>query len=100
MDEGIFKFEKGEVLRDRLTGYEGVVVARTDYITGCARYSLQPRILAKDTGRPQDWTTFDEGMLERVPNSERFNPKEETSKKPVPPGGPKDVCAKPKICNR
>jgi len=37
-----FKFGLGWVLRDEVTGFEGVVVYRCDNITGCNQYGLSP----------------------------------------------------------
>ncbi len=62
-----FKYDLGEVLKDRITGFEGVAVARTQYMTGCNRYSLQSQEL-KD-GKPREWEAFDEDML--VPSGEK-----------------------------
>ena len=42
-----FKFKKGEVLKDKITGFSGVVMARCDYITGCIHYGLLSRDLDK-----------------------------------------------------
>lgn len=54
----------GDVARDTITGFEGVVVCRYQWLHGCVRFSLQPREL-KD-GKPVDPMTFDEPQLERV----------------------------------
>lgn len=58
-----FKFNLSDKVKDRITGFKGVVVARTEYMTGCRRYSLQDPKLSKD-GKPQDWQAFDEDSLE------------------------------------
>jgi hypothetical protein len=34
-------FELGDKVRDRVTGYAGVVTARIEYISGCVHVSLQ-----------------------------------------------------------
>lgn len=31
----------GQVVRDRITGYSGVVIGRTDWLYGCVRYGVQ-----------------------------------------------------------
>ena len=48
-----------------LTGFVGVAVAHTAYITGCNRTYLQPRVKEDDDGtfRAGDW--FDDHCLER-----------------------------------
>jgi hypothetical protein len=57
-----YKFELGEVLRDKVTGFEGVCVGRSNHISGCDTFGVQPQTL-KD-GAPQDARWFDEPRLE------------------------------------
>ena len=54
----------GDKARDTVTGFEGICVARTDWISGCARLTLQPPT-SKD-GKIPDAQTFDEPMLALV----------------------------------
>ncbi|KKK63622.1 hypothetical protein LCGC14_2992430 [marine sediment metagenome] len=56
-----FKFELGTTLRDKVTGFEGVVMVRAEYFTGCVHYGLQTREL-KD-GRITDWEWIDGSRL-------------------------------------
>jgi len=56
--------ELGDVARDMITGFEGVVVADTKWLHGCRRLTLQPQHL-KD-GTPIGPESFDEPQLERV----------------------------------
>jgi hypothetical protein len=65
-----FKFELGEVLKDVVTGFEGVVMARTQYYTDCDHYGLLSQKLDKES-KPQDYVWFDETRLQK------------TNKKPV-----------------
>lgn len=58
------KFELGEVLRDKITGFEGVAMVRSEYFTDCTHYGLCSQKL-KD-GKPIDWEYFDETRLVRV----------------------------------
>ena len=60
----MFKFKQGETVRDLVTGFKGIVVARTDYISGCNRYQLQPKVGAD--GKFPDSVTIDEPALERA----------------------------------
>ena len=39
-----FKFQKGDQLKDLITGFEGICTGRADYITGCNQYSLTTKI--------------------------------------------------------
>lgn len=57
-----FKFELGVEAKDLVTGFQGIIVARTQYLTGCNRYGIQSQKLGKD-GKPGDWQHFDEMML-------------------------------------
>jgi hypothetical protein len=54
----------GDVARDLITGFEGVVIAKCNWLHGCTRYTLQPRDL-KD-GMPVQSSTFDEPQLTLV----------------------------------
>lgn len=49
--------ELGDIAKDDLTGFEGVVVSRTFWLTNCDRLSLQPKAL-KD-GEPAKAQSFD-----------------------------------------
>lgn len=55
------KLELGCVAKDRFTDFQGIVMAHTNYLYGCARYGILPEGL-KD-GKPQDWVWFDEPQL-------------------------------------
>lgn len=37
------RVELGDLARDRITGFEGIVTAQTRYIDNCDRFTLQPR---------------------------------------------------------
>lgn len=54
----------GDLCRDRVSGFEGIVVVRSDYISGCSRIGLQPKIGAD--GKLPDALHFDEPMCEVV----------------------------------
>lgn len=56
--------ELGGVMRDRITGFRGTVIGRTEWLTGCATVALQPRV-DKD-GKVPDPEWFDENRLETV----------------------------------
>ena len=55
------KIELGDTVKDIITGFEGVVVARTDWLYNCVRFTVQPKEM-KD-GKPLDSITFDEDQL-------------------------------------
>ena len=56
-----FKFENGSKMKDKVTGLEGTITGRADYITGCRQYSLQPPLKEGDVP-PAVW--LDEDRLE------------------------------------
>lgn len=66
----MFAFANGQKLKDKVTGFTGVVMCRTDYLTGCARYGLLTTKL-KD-GKPQKLEYFDEDVLKPVKKSKRI----------------------------
>lgn len=67
-----FKYELGEELKDIVTGFRGIVMARTEYFTGCMHYGLASKALTKD-GKVGDWEYFDESRLVLVSEKKLFN---------------------------
>lgn len=56
------KVQLGQECKDVVTGFKGTVVAITEWLNGCRRVTLQPKI-GKD-GKIPDNHTFDEPQLE------------------------------------
>lgn len=54
----------GDKVRDKVTGFEGIVIVRSEYISGCARIGIQPPV-DKD-GKVPEAGHFDEPMCEVV----------------------------------
>lgn len=54
----------GDVVKDTITGFKGVIVARTDWLNGCVRMTVQPSKL--EAGKIVDSVTFDVEQLELV----------------------------------
>lgn len=52
----------GQTVRDRITGFEGVAIARTIYLTGCDHIGIQPPI--DKEGKIPDAQWIDERKLE------------------------------------
>lgn len=52
----------GDLAKDSVTGFKGVVVACCEWLHGCARLTLQPQELDKD-GKPRETQTFDSLQL-------------------------------------
>lgn len=55
--------ELGQKARDKVTGFEGILIGRCQYLTGCDQYGLAPP--AKD-GKIEGTQWFDEGRVEVV----------------------------------
>lgn len=56
-----FEFELGSVVRDVVTGFEGVVDGRTEWLSRCIRYSVASQSL--HDGKPIETQWIDEGQL-------------------------------------
>lgn len=82
-----FKFDLGDEVKDKVTGFTGVIMCRSQYYTGCNRYSLQSQTLVKDkqTGKVSvpDWHAFDEDMLVFVSKGLNIKKKEKQNGGPV-----------------
>lgn len=48
----------GEGYKDRITGFEGVAISKTEYLNGCVSILLQPQGLDKE-GKPTESEYFD-----------------------------------------
>ena len=85
-----FKFNLGAKVKDKITGYEGVVRTRVDYLTGCNKYGVQSTVL--ESGKPAKWQYFDEDELKLVAKNEKLiktfmEEKTESKKEKKPLGG-------------
>ena len=58
----MFKFELGVIVKDFVTKFEGMVLGRTEYMTGCIQYGICPQKLTKDGSFP-NWQWLDESRL-------------------------------------
>lgn len=56
------RIELGWKVKDKISGYEGIVIGRTEWLHGCTRVTIQAQEL-KD-GKPIDSCTFDEPQLD------------------------------------
>jgi len=59
------RIDLGDKVRDIITGFEGVAIARSQWLVGCERISVQPQDLDKDGG-VKPFQTFDEPQLEII----------------------------------
>jgi len=79
----------GNVVRDKITGFTGVVVCRSEWLNGCVRVAVQPKEL-KD-GVPIKECAFDEDQLEVI--SEDFKQSKKT-------GGDREMPSRPEEPSR
>jgi hypothetical protein len=80
------RIEMGMKVKDRITGFVGIVTGRTTYITGCDRIIVQPPI--RKDGKVPDSRYVDEPMVEVVGRSRVGEVGKKIPKKRR--GGPKD----------
>lgn len=52
----------GDKVKDRVSGFEGIIIAQHDYLYGCTRFSVQGSV-DKD-GKLPDSVSFDDYQLE------------------------------------
>lgn len=57
-------FSLGDKVKDIVTGFEGILIGKTDFLNGCTRWGVQSDTL-KD-GLPTEAQWFDEPQLELV----------------------------------
>ena len=57
------KFKLGVTVRDKITGFSGIITGHAEYLTGCDQYAVQPD--AKDN-KWEDGKWFDEGRIELI----------------------------------
>lgn len=56
------KFKNGDIVRDTVSGYEGMVVATVLWLNGCYRYVIQAQKL-QENGEPVKDVSIDEHQL-------------------------------------
>ena len=87
------KVELGSLVKDVITGYEGIVTAYTVHLTGCDVAAVKSRELDKD-GKAKDPLWIDVTRVEvlQPPPSEIVALMERAGKVVVDKGGPQDEC--------
>jgi hypothetical protein len=87
--------ELGDRAKDAITGVQGVVTGRIEYITGCRRFMLE---YTGSDGQPKDaW--FDEARLKLV-ECKVFVPLKAQSDSAFAPAGPMPAPTRPSIPSR
>ena len=65
------KIQMGVMARDTITGFEGVCIARTEFLYGCVHVCLKPKSLDKN-GLPKEAQWFDEPQVELMPKKKKI----------------------------
>lgn len=59
-----FIFPLGAKAKDVITGFEGIIIGRSDHITGCNTYGLKPKVDKEGKTVEAEW--FDETTIKVV----------------------------------
>lgn len=59
-----FKFRLGAKARDTVTGFEGIIIGRNEWLNGCVQYAIKPKVNDKGEIMEAEW--IDEQQLEIV----------------------------------
>lgn len=87
----------GDEVRDKISGFKGVVVALTQWFNGCVRVTLAPTEVAKETGAPKEHQSFDVEQLEVIKKAKVEPPPVQARFSPVSThGGPKPAASRAK----
>ena len=60
------KIELGSEVKDRVTGYTGIAVSVTTFLTGCDRYAVQKKYNPEKDDKPAEVEMYDEVDLEVI----------------------------------
>lgn len=52
--------------KDKITGFEGIIIGKCEYLTGCNQYGLTPKSKEGEKILSTEW--FDEGRIEITGN--------------------------------
>lgn len=75
----------GNKVKDKVSAFTGIVTARHEFLNGCVRYTVTPKVDKKGELREEKW--FDEQQLEVVGDGVAIKPRKT--------GGP-TTCSPPK----
>jgi hypothetical protein len=78
----MFKIDLGSTVKDKISGYQGLVIGRAEWLYGCRTYTVKSQTLTKE-GKPTDSIACDEDQL-LVIKAVKQEPVKST-------GGPRDV---------
>lgn len=83
----MFQLELGALVKDKVTGFKGKIIARTEWLYGCRRYTVQPEGINKE-GKLFDTANFDEDSLEVVKSGVSGTVKDSGGPQPNVPRAP------------
>ncbi len=63
--------QNGDLVRDTITGLEGIVVCRSEWLNGCVRITIQPKKLS-EKGVPVEPSTVDIEQVKMVKKRAHF----------------------------
>lgn len=69
------RFKLGWRLKDKVTGLQGIAVARIEHLNGCIQYALRPKIDESKSNKIPDSITIDQTQLEKVDDGVSVEPK-------------------------
>ena len=75
----------GDRVRDKMTGFEGVAVSRTEYLYGCVSIGVQPTGLTDKDGKPKELEYFDEQRLSEESAAVTGGPGDHPPQRSTPP---------------
>lgn len=65
-NDNIHKIKLGDKVRDKITGYTGIAVARTEFINGCIQYTVARKLKNGQDLNPIGEPSIDEMCLEVI----------------------------------
>lgn len=83
-----FKFSLGEKVKEKITGFEGVVMSQAAYISGCTQYGVMSTELDTE-GASKSWIYYDENRLASLGSKIELDEDEE--EEPETPIGGEDI---------
>lgn len=54
----------GKKAKDKITGFEGIIIGKTSWMFGCSQYCLSPAVDKDGKKRESEW--FDKGRIEII----------------------------------
>ena len=79
-------FKLGQKVKDKVTGFEGIIIAKVEYLNGCVQFAIRPKIKKGDSKFPENHY-IDEGQLVLVSEGIRAKKKNNGGlMSDVPPG--------------